>query len=100
MNNINKVVTGTNTVSMAIMTKFNKDVEQYVNLLQKAIQGNTMFGQSVPMPSKNLLGITNDAIQASTKIMTENGVKKSRAKSVSKYVFERALESKMLELGL
>jgi hypothetical protein len=95
-----KRATGTNTVNSGLMAKFNKDVEQYVNLLQKAIQGDTMFGQAVPMPSKNLMTITDEAIQASAKIMTENGVKKTRAKSVSKYTFEKALESKMLELGL
>ena len=95
-----KSTTGTNTVDAGLMAKFNKDVEQYVNLLQKAISGETMFGQVVPMPAKNLMTITEEAIVASTKAMSENGVKKARAKSVSKYVFNKALESKMLELGL
>jgi len=44
--------------------------------------------------------ITADAIKASTEVMYSNGVKKTRARSVSKYVFEKALEDKMLEMGL
>ena len=92
--------TGTNTVEAGLMAKFNKDIEQYVSLLQKAVSGDTMFGSKVPMPSKNLMEITADAIKASTEVMYSNGVKKTRARSVSKYVFEKALEDKMLEMGL
>jgi len=95
-----KSITGTNTVEAGLIVKFNTDVETYVNLLQKSLSGETLFGNKVPMPAGNLMTITASAIQASVEVMAKNGVNRARAKSVSKYVFNNSLEAKMLELGL
>jgi len=92
--------TGTTTVSVELVTEFKRKIVNYITLMNKALSGETLFGNKIQMPTRNLNDIKADFIVKSTIILNKAGLNKSRAKSISKYVMDKTLEETMVEIGL
>jgi hypothetical protein len=92
--------TGTNTVSLELVARFKSEVAKHIALMNKALSGETLFGNKIQMPTRNLNDIKAEFIVKSTVLLNNEGLAKARGKSISKYVFDTALEDTMIELGL
>jgi hypothetical protein len=93
----------TAVVSSDLKVKFIAEVERYITELNLAIneEPKMLFGNPVPvqMPKHNTTDILNKYIELSTVELQSTGLRKQRAKSISKYTLEKILSCTLRENG-
>jgi len=85
-------------VSTTLKLEFINEIRAYGKMMDRVISKGTLFGKTLEMPKTNVLDITNKFINKGAHQLKEDGVKHFRAKSISKYTFEKLLDEEMNNL--
>jgi len=95
MKEMRKKISGTTTVSSILLSDFNRDILNYVTLLNKSLRKDTLFGKEIKAPVKNINDIVKDYVKKSTNELVKQGLKVQRARSISRCTIEKSLEYHM-----